>query len=158
MKSFDTWLGTPEGIEADAELADWAQHWLRFSTGAPATLTLTGNRSASFRDLRVAAEGLPGNSFCLLLASPDPGFASHPAGSQGNLCLGGSVSRFTASAGAASPAGTFAMDLDLAALPTPQQGPYAVRPGDTFHFQYWYRDANPTPTSNFSEAKSVLFN
>jgi hypothetical protein len=29
--------------------------------------------------------------------------------------------------------------------------------GDTFHFQCWYRDVNPLPTSNFSDAVSITF-
>jgi hypothetical protein len=29
--------------------------------------------------------------------------------------------------------------------------------GDTWYFQFWYRDANPVPTSNFSGAERVVF-
>ncbi len=29
--------------------------------------------------------------------------------------------------------------------------------GDTWNFQCWYRDNNPVPTSNFTDAVSVTF-
>ena len=41
-------------------------------------------------------------------------------------------------------------------MPTPV-GAQAVLPGDTWHFQCWYRDANPGVTSNFSDGLSITF-
>ncbi|MCP3916270.1 MAG: hypothetical protein GY711_12005 [bacterium] len=32
------------------------------------------------------------------------------------------------------------------------------QPGETWNFQCWYRDNNPGPTSNFTDAVSVTFN
>ena len=32
-----------------------------------------------------------------------------------------------------------------------------VLPGDTWNFQYWYRDVNPGPTSNFTDAVQLTF-
>ncbi|MCP4035984.1 MAG: hypothetical protein GY733_03545 [bacterium] len=32
----------------------------------------------------------------------------------------------------------------------------AVQPGDTWNFQCWYRDNNPGPTSNFTDAVTVV--
>lgn len=33
----------------------------------------------------------------------------------------------------------------------------AVQPGDIWYFQAWHRDANPGPTSHFTDAVSVTF-
>jgi hypothetical protein len=30
-------------------------------------------------------------------------------------------------------------------------------PGETWYFQAWHRDANPTLTSNFTDAVSITF-
>ena len=80
-----------------------------------------------------------------------------PGGSQGTLCLGGSVSRFVSGATTANVGGRMEFDLDMQAFPTPQSGIVTLQPGDRWIFQVWYRDANPTTTSNFSAAVSVTF-
>ncbi|MEZ6021015.1 MAG: hypothetical protein R3F17_13190 [Planctomycetota bacterium] len=47
------------------------------------------------------------------------------------------------------------MQVDLSVMPlSPNQ---AVQPGDTWTFQCWYRDVNPTTTSNFTDALEVVF-
>ena len=46
--------------------------------------------------------------------------------------------------------------LDLANTPTPM-GNVSVLAGQTWNFQAWYRDNNPGPTSNFTDAVSVTF-
>ena len=33
----------------------------------------------------------------------------------------------------------------------------AVQPGESWNFQCWHRDLNPNPTSNFSDAVTILF-
>ncbi|MFT7679579.1 MAG: hypothetical protein ACI8QC_003583 [Planctomycetota bacterium] len=52
--------------------------------------------------------------------------------------------------------GELGLALDLANTLTPS-GPVAVLAGETWNFQCWYRDNNPGPTSNFSDAVSVTF-
>ena len=39
----------------------------------------------------------------------------------------------------------------------PRDPVVAVQPGDTWFFQAWYRDNNPTPTSNFSDGIQIDF-
>jgi hypothetical protein len=51
--------------------------------------------------------------------------------------------------------GTATVDVDLGALPT--NPPHAVLPGETWHFQCWYRDKNPGPTSNTTDAVACKF-
>jgi len=75
-----------------------------------------------------------------------------------NLCLGGSIGRFVGpgqvmNSGAS---GSFTLTVDLSALPTPT-GLVTAQPGETWNFQAWYRDANPGPTSNFTDAVAVTF-
>ena len=36
-------------------------------------------------------------------------------------------------------------------------GTTPISPGETWHFQAWHRDANPTLTSNFTDAVAVTF-
>lgn len=47
--------------------------------------------------------------------------------------------------------GTFSLAVDLTSMPTPTGG-VAATPGERWYFQAWYRDANPAPTSAFSDA------
>lgn len=77
-----------------------------------------------------------------------------PAGSQGTQCITGNIARFNAKSQIfAGPTGTIAVDVTS----VPTAPPSAVFPGDTWNFQCWYRDVNPGPTSNFTDAVSVTF-
>lgn len=123
------------------------------STGLPGTLEVFGNRTAAAGTVRLEASQLPPNSFSLFFAGRSAGFTSMPAGSSGNLCIAGSAGRFGASQ--ASPGGAATWTVNTSTLP-PQIGG-ALQPGDTLVFQTWYRDANPTVTSNFTGAVEVTF-
>ena len=48
------------------------------------------------------------------------------------------------------------MQIDLTAIPTPT-GTTSAMAGDTWNFQCWHRDANPTATSNFTNGYRVVF-
>ena len=45
--------------------------------------------------------------------------------------------------------------INLGSIPLSPAVP--VLPGETWCFQGWYRDNNPTPTSNFSDAIFMVF-
>ena len=77
-------------------------------------------------------------------------------GSQGTLCVGGSVGRFFQQIQNSGSTGAISINVDLANLPQPN-GAVSVAPGETWNFQAWYRDANPTSTSNLSDAVSITF-
>jgi hypothetical protein len=47
--------------------------------------------------------------------------------------------------------------LDLNDTPT-NTGTTSILSGETWNFQAWFRDDNPTSTSNFSNAVAVTFN
>ena len=127
------------------------------STGFPATIAASGSDVVADNDFTVTAASLPTNQFGYFIASQGQAAAVTPPGSQGNLCLGGGnpILRFTAQLGNSGASGQFAAILDLANFPAPYSGP--VLPGQTWNFQAWYRDVNPTSTSNFTNGVSVLF-
>ena len=127
------------------------------SSGSPATLEITGERRVAFGHLDVGVFDAPAGAFGYVIASQSSGTTVMPGGSQGNLCLGGAISRFRSGAAAANVAGRMNFDLDMQAFPTPQSGLVMLQPGDRWYFQVWYRDANPGVTSNFSAAVGVTF-
>ena len=125
------------------------------STGAPGLLAATGSNQAGGNPLTLIASQLPNNQFGYLIASRTQGFVQNPAGSQGNLCLGSSIARFITQIGNTGPTGVISTDVDTSAIPLSPA--VAVMPGETWNFQFWHRDVNPTPTSNFTEGLSIDF-
>jgi len=126
------------------------------STGLPASIAAIGSPVAASNNLRLLANGLPQNSFGYFLNSTTQANSPGPGGSQGTLCLGGAVGRFSQQVQNSGTSGSFSILANLAAMPQPN-GPVAVLAGQTWNFQVWYRDANPTVTSNFTSAVSVTF-
>ncbi|MCC7014334.1 MAG: hypothetical protein IT454_17375 [Planctomycetes bacterium] len=124
------------------------------SSGAPALLRATGSAHVGDNALVLFANGLP--SSVLTICAASRGSASVPsfAGGMGTLCLGGPLARI--SSVQASPLGSAAYAFDLLATPSPL-GPLPALPGDTWHFQAWYRDVvGGLPTTNLSSSVSVL--
>ena len=127
------------------------------STGASALLLATGTATPTSQDLALRALGLPPGEFVLFLTSATSGNLPGAGGSQGTLCLGSPLGRFAApgqltTAGAA---GTAELTIDPTNLPL--AGGTPIAPGETWHFQAWYRDANTQPTSNLTDAVAVRF-
>jgi len=121
----------------------------------PGLLVAVGSTKVVDHDFHLKAFQLPLNQFGMFLASKSQGFVQHPGGSDGNLCLGGGIGRFTKPGQVyqTGEAGTGVLDVDLNAIPTPQ-GPVAVQPGETWYFQSWFRDGG---SSNFTDAIAVTF-
>ena len=88
-----------------------------------------------------------------VLASRTQGL-SMPAQSQGAFCLSGNIARFSRAELLLS-GPVDAVAFDHAAIPGLAQT--AIQPGETWNYQCWYRDANPTATSNFTDAVSVIY-
>lgn len=128
------------------------------SSGRGSLLNVLGSNLVASNDTVLAAEFVPNDVFGLFLVSRNLEAPLMMAGSEGLLCLGGSVGRFVGPGQVvhSGSTGTFSIALDLTAMPTPT-GSAAVLPGDTWSFQAWFRDANPMPTSNFTDAISVTF-
>ena len=128
------------------------------STGQPGVITASGALAAASNNVTLTASSLPQNAFGFFLTSETQGMVTNPGGSQGDLCLGGSIGRFVGAGQIlnSGASGAFALAVDLGAIPTPT-GFVPVLPGETWNFQAWHRDANPLVTSNFTDAVSVTF-
>jgi hypothetical protein len=127
------------------------------STGVESVLTGSGSASLAANALRLDASMLPLSSFGYFLASDAAGNVANPGGSQGVLCLGGSIGRYVGpgqilNSGAT---GEYSLAVDLTAIPRPT-GAVSASVGDTWFFQSWHRDANPAATSNFTNGLEVL--
>ncbi|MEZ6014627.1 MAG: hypothetical protein R3F49_05910 [Planctomycetota bacterium] len=128
------------------------------SLGAPATLAAYGSLDVTQRDLALRAQGLPDGSWSFVISAPSAGVTFPLPGSQGRLCLGAAIGAHygPGEVQRADASGALVWVLDPGALPTPT-GTTAALPGDTWHFQVWYRDANPSATSNLTEARAVPY-
>ncbi|MEM8709778.1 MAG: hypothetical protein AAGG01_02405 [Planctomycetota bacterium] len=119
-------------------------------------LWIEGDQSAGVAHTARCVE-MPPNVFGYLLCSRSTGDVNMPAGSQGRLCLGGSIGRYTAQIGASGAAGAFNTTIRPSLIPQPTSLVVA-QPGETWNFQVWHRDAiGGTATSNFSNACALHF-
>lgn len=128
------------------------------SLGSIASINLSGSPIVADNDASLFSYSVPPGSFGYYLCSRDYSARTPIAGSQGALCLSGSIGRFNRAGEilVASSNSYVSLDLDLTALPQPT-GPVAAQSGESWHFQLWHRDANPGPTSNLSSALRVQF-
>ncbi len=126
------------------------------STGVPTQISAFGSDVAASNDVLIRCESMPLNAVTLLVASQTQGFVVNPGGSQGNLCLSGSVGRFLGSVANSGAAGSIEVSVDLSAIPQPN-GTVSAMAGESWNFQCWHRDVNPSVTSNFSNGVSILF-
>lgn len=123
------------------------------STGSPAVITATGSVSIAVNDVTLTAGDVPPQQFGMFLAARDAGAGMLP-GSQGMLCLSLPIGRFPVQA--SSLAGELAQAVDVAAIPQPT-ALVAATAGETWRFQAWFRDVNPTQTSNLTDAIAITF-
>jgi hypothetical protein len=130
------------------------------SSVGPAAIRASGQTSVAANDTRLMVTGLPFGSVGFFMASRTEGFVMHPAGSAGNLCLGGAIGRFIAPGQVrfAGTTGTFALRVDLTQIPSPS-GSVVAQPGDAWRFQAWYRDSvQGVAGSNFTDAVAITLN
>ncbi len=128
------------------------------STGLAGLLRAEGTTLASANNVTLIAEQLPANVFAMFLASEYEDYLSPVHNSQGALCLGGFVGRFTGpeEIQSSGPQGTISLQIDLISVPT-SLGFEIAEAGETWYFQAWHRDSNPNVTSNFTSAVSITF-
>lgn len=122
------------------------------STGASATLTATGSDAALDNDLTFLAADMPLMESGYLVNSMNIQMVNI---SDGLLCIGPGFGRHVAQIGNTGMTGEIATTVDLTALPR-SSGPQPVLPGETWVFQFWYRDGSGA--SNFTNALEILFN
>jgi hypothetical protein len=129
------------------------------STGSAAAMGATGSNMVAANSLTLACSSMPNNAFGYFLTSATQGLVMNPGGSQGDLCLGGSIGRYVGPGQIQNSGGTggIGLALDLAQHPTPA-GFVQVMPGETWHFTCWFRDAvGGSATSNFADGYTVVF-
>ncbi|QDV05313.1 FG-GAP repeat protein [Planctomycetes bacterium Poly30] len=143
----------PVGLDCAAPMEYCGQTTVN-SVGSLGTLSLLSGGQLSGTPFRLVAEELPPTGPALLLTSLETAFVPNPAGSLGNLCLGGGIGRFVNQVGQVGPSGRVVFRPDLDAMPTPG-GIVPANPTQIWHFQAWYRDSNPVGSSNFTSAVSV---
>lgn len=149
---------TDGAVQVDT-IFDSANHYCSStinSSGSEARIQPVGSPFVGHQNLSLMATNLPPGQFGYFLCSQTPGLILGPGGSHGNLCLGGVMGRFNAQVQFSSPQGTFGITVDMMNLPDPVQS--MINPGETWHFAAWFRDLDPTTTSNFTGGVSVQFN
>jgi FG-GAP repeat protein len=122
----------------------------RTSTGLGVSLSACGSPSVSVDDLLLHAWSLPPGQLGLLLMGN--GTSDTPLG-DGRLCIGGSIFRFTVGA-----ANTYQHRVQGPGLVAHSQANFPVagriQAGDTWHFQYWFRDPLGFRCSGFQSEAS----
>lgn len=128
------------------------------STGVVGAISAEGSTVVLANDVTVNCGDLPLNSFGIFVVSRDQGFTPNPGGSEGNLCLGGAIGRYSQPVLNAGSTGEVSLPIDLTMVAHPMVL-FAVVPGDTLNFQYWHRDFIPFTgaTSNYSEGLEIGF-
>jgi hypothetical protein len=128
------------------------------STGQTGLLTGTGSASVAANNLTLEASRLPNNAFGYFLTSTTQAVTPNPGNSQGILCIGGQIGRYTGPGQIKNTGmtGSFSLLIDLTQVPTPT-GFVAAVVGETRNFTTWHRDVGTTATSNFTNGLSVTF-
>jgi hypothetical protein len=134
---------------------DYCQPTVPNSIGELGALHFEGTERFS-DPLAFRTTGLPHDSAGVLLVGRALDFGTQPFGSQALVCVGGVTGTV--------PLGGFEAQLDgsRSLLPAANLLPTRpieteILPGETWYFQVWYRDANPLPTSNATNAVFVTF-
>ena len=121
-------------------------------SGVPAAITVAGSTSLSSPvPTALVAHGMPEQTFGYFLVGSAANSVT-PPGSNGALCLGGMIGRYSNLIHNTSRTENMGIVLDRTALPV--NPARAIAPGETWRFQAWFRDG---ASSNFSDAVAVTF-
>lgn len=123
------------------------------STGASAVLRIIGTPRPLSPDLLAVGQRMPPGSIALLVGAAQAGYVPMVGGGAGTLCLGPSqLGRFVDQV---QPVGADGMAMvPIATDQIPNGGGNAMlAPGDTWFFQFWFRDQGST--SNLSDASAL---
>ncbi|HXR43447.1 MAG TPA: hypothetical protein VN759_01485, partial [Pseudolysinimonas sp.] len=127
------------------------------SSGQTAAIAALGSTSVADDFLRVQTTHTAVDQLGLFMMSQNQGFVPFFNGSQGNLCVSAPIVRLTNTPGSVSssgPQGLLNLRVGLTTLPAG----LSILPGQTWHFQSWFRDnVGGNSTSNTSDAVSVTF-
>lgn len=125
------------------------------SAGLAGTTVASGGGFVGANDFTLHAQNLPTGAMGYFLGSQSRLSIPNIGGSQGTLCIGVPITRFVSLAGVSDASGSYDATLDLENIPPPLTHQPLV--GETWNFQFWYRDMNPTSTSNMTSAVEVRF-
>jgi len=130
------------------------------TTGNSADIIATGSAVAANNDVTLVARSVPANQFGFFLTSMTQGNVPNPGGSNGVLCLGGTIGRYVGAGQIKNSGvgGTFDLVLDL--TQTPAGAVFvSIAAGQTWNFQAWFRDIGPMgqPQSNFTDGRTITF-
>ncbi len=123
------------------------------SSGDQGRLSAIGSADLSDNLVIFGMTSLPASQFGFLFMGETQTFSTGLGGGQGNLCIGSPQVRFSDQVQLSSPAGTAAAQIDLADLPSGS----VFQPGSTWYFQYWFRDRNPSATSNTTRGLGITW-
>ena len=129
------------------------------STGATGVMSATGSTSAAADSLILTASDLPANQFGIFVTSMSQAFIPMAGGtSNGNLCLGGALGRFSQPSQILNTGTGGSFNLSVGTMMMPQgAGFVAVMPGESWNFQAWHRDPVGLG-SNFTDGLEISFN
>ena len=126
------------------------------STGAAASISAEGSRTAIDNDVTLTASDVPPMQFGIFLTSTTQ--AATPVAA-GTLCVGGNSIRFQGPGQIlqADANGEFSLQIDTQALPAGTPTPIVA--GDTYNFTAWFRDTDPMAgnTANFTDGYEITF-
>ncbi len=126
------------------------------STGKRGFIIVQGDQSIDQTKTLLAGD-LPLTSFGYFIVGSTVGNTPMAGGSDGTLCLGGTVGRYSLSAMSTGTTGTLVLAIDPTELPVPN-GTEAAMAGTGRVFQAWHRDSSGgPPTSNFTNAATLIF-
>lgn len=120
------------------------------STGDQARIVLRGSDVLASQSLNLEAWALPTSSFGFFLASRTQD--ALPV-SQGTFCLGQPFGRFSNFAVNSGMSGSVSVPMPFNQLPSSVS--FVV--GESWHFTYWFRDANPGVGANFTDGIELVW-
>ncbi|MCP3915023.1 MAG: hypothetical protein GY711_05670 [bacterium] len=123
------------------------------STGLGAVLQARGKAVVDTNCLHFQMAQLPPGQFGYALMSTSQGYTPLFGGSQGVLHLALPIVRFSQDILVSDGQGEASFFPDLLALPQNT----VIVPGETWSFQYWFRDMNPGVTSNTTNGLAITF-
>jgi len=130
------------------------------TSGSTGVMGATGSRFVANDNLTLRAAGLPANQFGFFLASQTQGFVANPGGSQGHLCLAGTIGRYVGAGQIKNSGANGRFELAIQPSQTPAGSVFvSILAGQSWNFQAWFRDTGPQgqPWSNFTDGLTVLF-
>jgi hypothetical protein len=119
------------------------------STGFPAVQNMIGSTNVIANDLELSCNSVPANEFGFPVMSQ--GTTNVPLAAGGTLCVGPTFYRLTSLLSNSGAGSSFNFSVDNTNLPQSQN----FAPGDTWHFQTWFRDGSSA--ANLTNATSVTF-